>query len=109
MIIIFTRPKSSTKSAPSGEDISKGEDTDVHQEAISSPKGEDSEPSEDIFRNKMGLFKCYHDGCKCNHNCDFQTDNEEEYRNHGAQNHLKNPLLYPSKAEIEQYGTQGKS
>lgn len=36
-------------------------------------------------------FKCYHTGCI------FNTDDEEEYHMNGAQRHLKNPLLYPSK------------
>lgn len=50
-------------------------------------------------------FKCYHRGCE------FETDEEQEYRRHGAAKHLKNPLLYPSKAELERYGlqSQGKS
>jgi hypothetical protein len=36
-------------------------------------------------------------------NCNFHTDDEREYRKHGALNHHKNPLLYPSKFEIEKY------
>lgn len=50
-------------------------------------------------------YYCYHNGC------DFQTDDEREYRKHGTAKHLKNPLLYPSKFEIEKYGlkAQGKS
>jgi hypothetical protein len=48
----------------------------------------------------IGPFKCYHT------NCDFQTEDELDYQNHGALKHLKNPLLYPSKAEIEKYGLQ---
>jgi len=49
-------------------------------------------------------YSCYHK------NCNFHTDDEQEYRRHGAQNHHKNPLLYPSKFEIEKYGltSQGK-
>jgi hypothetical protein len=49
-------------------------------------------------------YSCYHK------DCDFHTDDEGEYRRHGAQNHHKNPLLYPSKFEIEKYGLtpQGK-
>ena len=54
------------------------------------------------------LMRCY--------NCDkvgknFETFDETEYKKHGAQNHHKNPLLYPSKAEIKKYGLkpQGKS
>jgi hypothetical protein len=49
-------------------------------------------------------YSCYHK------NCDFHTDDEGEYRRHGAQNHHKNPLLYPSKFEIKKYGlkSQGK-
>jgi hypothetical protein len=49
-------------------------------------------------------FKCYHPGCN------FHTENEGDYRKHGVQKHPNNPLLYPSKAEIEHYGleAQGK-
>jgi hypothetical protein len=49
-------------------------------------------------------YSCYHK------NCNFHTDDEQEYRRHGAQNHHKNPLLFPSKFEIEKYGLtpQGK-
>jgi hypothetical protein len=49
-------------------------------------------------------YSCYHK------DCDFHTDDEGEYRKHGAQNHHKNPLLYPSMFEIEKYGLtpQGK-
>jgi hypothetical protein len=49
-------------------------------------------------------FKCYHPGCN------FHTENERNYRKHGVQKHPSNPLLYPSKAEIEKYGleAQGK-
>jgi hypothetical protein len=43
-------------------------------------------------------FSCYHK------NCNFHTDAEREYRRHGAQNHHKNPLLFPSRFEIEKYG-----
>ena len=50
------------------------------------------------------LYSCYHKGCN------YHTDDVQEYERHGAQKHLKNPLLYPSKAEIEKYGlkAQGK-
>lgn len=50
-------------------------------------------------------YCCYHNGCG------FNTDDEMDYRRHGAQKHPKNPLLYPSKAEMEKYGlqAQGKS
>jgi hypothetical protein len=50
------------------------------------------------------LYSCYH--VKCN----FHTEDEREYRRHGAQKHTKNPLLYPSKTEIEKYSLtpQGK-
>jgi hypothetical protein len=49
-------------------------------------------------------FSCYHQ------NCNFHTNDEREYRRHGAQNHHKNPLLFPSKFEMEKYGLtpQGK-
>jgi hypothetical protein len=52
-------------------------------------------------------FKCYI--CAKN-GIEFQTDNKLEYEKHGALKHVENPLLYPSKAEILQYGLnpQGK-
>jgi hypothetical protein len=52
----------------------------------------------------LPAFSCYHK------NCEFHTDDEREYRRHGALNHPKNPLLYPSKFELEKYGLtpQGK-
>jgi hypothetical protein len=60
-----------------------------------------SHPSPTEFR---GLFKCYHPGC------DFQTNDQKDYERHGALKHLENPLLYPSRHEIEKYGLtpQGK-
>jgi hypothetical protein len=60
-----------------------------------------SHPSPTEFR---GLFKCYHPGC------DFQTNDEKDYERHGALKHLENPLLYPSRYEIEKHGLkpQGK-
>jgi hypothetical protein len=48
------------------------------------------------------LFTCYHKGC------DFQTKDEKEYSRHGIAKHLKNPLLFPSKFEIEKYGLQAQ-
>ena len=41
----------------------------------------------------------------------FEASNENEYERHGALKHPKNPLLYPSVAEIEKYKLtpQGKS
>jgi hypothetical protein len=49
-------------------------------------------------------YSCYHKGCY------FYTDDEGDYRRHVAQKHPKNPLLYPSKAEIDKFGlkAQGK-
>src|SRR5918994_1047053 len=62
------------------------------------------DPSHPSLPSLTPKFSCYHK------NCDFYTD-EREYRRHGAQNHPKNPLLYPSKFEIEKYGLkpQGKN
>jgi hypothetical protein len=114
-----------------GEDIPSDEDIYLHQDLMSSPKyqenhaqnpkGEDGEDSEDICdtqgvaRGSQGQgqgqgqgnsysFKCYYPGCE------FQTDSEREYQKHGASKHLENPLLYPSRYEIEKYGLkkQGK-
>jgi hypothetical protein len=49
-------------------------------------------------------YKCYHSNCK------FTADDQEDYERHGALKHLENPLLYPSRYEIEKYGLtpQGK-
>jgi hypothetical protein len=47
-------------------------------------------------------YTCYHS------RCDFHTDSEQAYQSHGALKHPKNPLLYPSKAEIEKYGLQAQ-
>jgi hypothetical protein len=107
-----------------GEDIIGGEDTYLHQDSISSPnytqnhvqnpKGEDSEDGEDICDTEGvggghagsaqvqgysngSMFKCYHPGCG------YHTDSEEEYLRHGGQKHVENPLLYPSRYEIEKY------
>ena len=58
----------------------------------------------DLSSSNSYRFKCYHNGCN------FYTENERDYRKHGVQKHPNNPLLYPSKAEIEHYGleAQGK-
>jgi hypothetical protein len=52
----------------------------------------------------LTLYSCYHNGCN------FSTENELDYQSHGALKHPKNPLLYPSKTEIQHYGLkpQGK-
>lgn len=57
-----------------------------------------------MSQGNSNQFKCYHK------DCDFTVNNEKEYVKHGVSRHPKNPLLYPSKAEIEQYGleAQGK-
>jgi hypothetical protein len=47
-------------------------------------------------------YSCYHNDCY------FHTDSEQAYQSHGATKHTKNPLLYPSKAEIEKYGLQAQ-
>jgi hypothetical protein len=52
--------------------------------------------------SQLSPYCCYHSGC------DFQTDDEYEYRRHGTAKHLKNPLLFPSKFEIEKYGLQAQ-
>ena len=103
------------------EDISESDDIYRHQGTISSPKsienrvqnppGDGSDNSDGLLGNNRVRspsstidpdpdqdFKCYHKGC------DFTTNSDRDYRRHGAQYHPKNPLLYPSKAEIGQYG-----
>jgi DNA replicative helicase MCM subunit Mcm2 (Cdc46/Mcm family) len=47
-------------------------------------------------------YSCYHKGCN------YHTDDVQDYERHGAQKHPKNPLLYPSKAEIEKYGLKAQ-
>jgi hypothetical protein len=106
-----------------GEDISESEDTQPHQNTISSPENwenraqngasEGSEGSEDIFRNLSGdlqevdarrfSYCCYH----CNN---FQTNNHDYYENHMARNHYRLPA-YPSAADLERHGlkAQGRS
>jgi len=63
-----------------------------------------SHPSPPSASPQLPAFSCYHK------NCEFHTEDEREYRRHGAINHSKNPLLYPTKFEIEKYGLtpQGK-
>jgi hypothetical protein len=63
-----------------------------------------SHPSHPSPSPPLPAFSCYHK------NCEFHTEDEREYRRHGAINHSKNPLLYPTKFEIEKYGLtlQGK-
>jgi hypothetical protein len=116
-----------------GDSISGSDDIYRHQGTISPPKstenhvqnppGDGSDTSDGILGNnrvpyspghsqgpfRMDLildqdFKCYH---KC---CSFSTDSDREYRRHGAQYHTSNPLLYPTKYELEKYGLtpQGK-
>lgn len=87
------------------ERISKGKQGNDNPNPIYS---EDMSISVPLSQNDR-LFRCYHNGCKCNHNCNFQTDNKDYYEKHGVE-HLGNPLLYPSKAEMERYGLkpQGK-
>jgi hypothetical protein len=57
-------------------------------------------PQELSQPSQLSPFKCYHP------DCDFHTNNEQDYEKHGVLNHQKNPLLYPSKAEIEKYGLE---
>ena len=74
---------------------SSGNDT------LSSGNGPISVPTS---QGNSSQFKCYHNGC------DFNTKDEQEYQSHGILKNPENPLLYPSKAEIEHYGleAQGK-
>jgi hypothetical protein len=74
---------------------------DISQRAFTQDPSHPSPPSPP---SPLTSFSCYHK------NCNFHTDDEREYRRHGAQNHSKNPLLYPSRFEIEKYDLtpQGK-
>jgi hypothetical protein len=84
------------------------EEKPLENEVINS----DTEPTSSIDLSNLSnlsssnsdRFKCYHPGCN------FHTENEGDYKKHGVQKHPNNPLLYPSKAEIEHYGleAQGK-
>lgn len=90
---------------------SKGKQVNDDSNPIYSENRSISVPSsqnDDLSQND-GPFRCYHNGCKCNHSCNFETDNIEDYEKHGVK-HLGNPLLYPSKAEMNRYGLkpQGK-
>lgn len=69
--------------------------------ALSSENGSIFVPTSQCTSNQ---FKCYH------LDCDFQTNSEREYQKHGTTRHPKNPLLYPSRFEIDKYGLkpQGK-
>ena len=59
-----------------------------------------TDDSKNIFlstkRNNF-LYSCYHN------NCEFNTNVKEDYEKHGVQRHIDNPLLYPSKADIERH------
>ena len=99
--------KSKTKTNASLSSIvSKGEIKenleDISREAFLQDPSHLSPPSPSP---PLPAFSCYHK------NCEFHTDDEREYRRHGALNHHKNPLLFPSKFEIEKYGLkpQGKN
>jgi hypothetical protein len=103
-------------------DSGDGSDRSRQNASLSSivSKGEIKENLEDISREAflqdpshlsppspsppLPAFSCYHK------NCEFHTEDEREYRRHGALNHHKNPLLFPSKFEIEKFGLepQGK-
>jgi hypothetical protein len=88
--------------------VSKGEIKenleDISREAFLQDPSHPSPPSPPSPSPPLPAFSCYHK------NCEFQTEDEQEYRRHGAINHHKNPLLYPTKFEIEKYGLipQGK-
>jgi hypothetical protein len=99
------------------EDTLESEDLYPHQTEIPSPENsenraqksgsEGSEGSEGIFRSEGGLhfYSCYHN------DCDFRTNDENDYHRHAAQKHSGIPVLYPTKAELEKYSLkpQGKS
>jgi hypothetical protein len=101
-----------------GDSSLDGDSSNRYQDLISSPKypksqeihvqnriGDSSDGSDGFCDTEGGgSYNCYHNGCS------FSTDIELEYQSHGVLNHSSNPLLYPSKAEIEQYGLkpQGK-
>jgi hypothetical protein len=63
-----------------------------------------ADPSHASHPPPAPIYSCYHDGCN------FHTPSEKDYQSHGALKHPKNPLLYPTRAEIKQYGLkpQGK-
>ena len=75
------------------------EDTSTEQIADPLHVSKASRPTLTKDSNNVS-YRCYHNGCN------FHTDNEEDYRTHGATKHVKNPLLYPSKAELEKYCLQ---
>jgi len=73
--------------------------------AVTLVPSQPSQPSLPNPSNEDTFYSCYHKGC------DFQTQDEYEYKRHGAAKHVKNPLLYPSKAKLNKYSlqAQGKS
>jgi hypothetical protein len=102
-----TDPTDPPKTLQNGQNHEETERENGSKKAksASSEKSDRSDRSDrsDSSPSSYFKFKCYHDGCICKHSCDFQTDSKEEYERHGALKHPKNPLLYPSSAEIEKY------
>ena len=64
----------------------------IHPPAATHPTPSDS----------TSLYSCYHN------ECDFHTDDEQENQKHGTTKHLKNPLLFPTKFEIERSSLQAQ-
>jgi hypothetical protein len=109
---------SSKKSGSDGADmtdIDTDKDIAVSIDTLESYKGQEIEHEDtqneecspspypsNVSDPTLTQYSCYHPGCN------FHTDDELEYRKHGAAKHAKNPLLYPSKFEIEKYGLQAQ-
>jgi hypothetical protein len=98
-----------------GDINDKGDDTLEAADNLNERENEGKEEKPSFIRvssasSPSSPYRCYHNGCVCGHTCDFQTDSELEYQKHGAQNHIENPLLYPSRYEMKKYGLkpQGK-
>jgi hypothetical protein len=91
-------------------EASTNEHKEIEETAISEhdsvPKNSHAD-SPHVSKATHPTLVSYH--CYLN-NCDFQTNDEPEYRRHWGHKHKGIPVLYPTKAELEKYGlkAQGK-
>jgi hypothetical protein len=92
--------------APIPDEKSSLSDSETEQRIISELKGVHgrTQHQPQVLYPTPTTYHCYHN------DCEFQTDDEREYRRHWAQKHTGNPVLYPTKTELEKYRlkAQGK-
>lgn len=87
---------------------SRNEHKEIQETAISEREDASNQQVVDpihppqVTHPTLTSFRCYHK------DCEFQTNDEREYKSHATAKHLKNPLLFPSKFEIEKYGLQAQ-